>query len=394
MFVCLVCGQGLASWDPAGYLIGTYSGGLPSSMISGCITPHLSGTPSSTAAALATTLAACASGLSVFSSSGCTVTVSTPGTGSYSSYAWMFTESGGSCGAGDDFGGYTVVTGCGTGYTDVSGECVASACASHVGESFNAKVYPATSCTTALACFGAAPQFICYNGCRGAVQKADCTGFTLADGTQVSACDVVGTQTTTACDGADKVGTASLSSTYQGDGSNAQPIVSGGGAGIRGGGLTTSGQSFNERDALNLARLATNTDRIASAAETSAGAAGAAVVVDEGSTGTTASGTAAGMATDQGAMEGDLNTRRDAITTAAAPTVLPGGGRWLWSVTSFLPSPSCEYSGSMALGALGTVPYTFSVCTWGSYVQDFAYWAMAIFTSIGVWLILFRRGGV
>ena len=211
-------------------------------------------------------------------------------------------------------------------------------------------------------------------------------GFTLADGSKSTLFSGVSKVDNTGCATADLSGTAKNARAD----SNTKGI-SGGGAGTGDTGADTA------KIASNTAKTNEILQKLADQAGTGTGGGSCggdgqpACKIDEGSTATSDSNTSANIG-DQSVATANAIRANELALEEGGPAFAPGAGRWSLSVALFFPEAACEWTDSMDLGVIGSVPFHFSVCSWGGYVRDFLYWACGLMTFVSLWVVLFRRG--
>lgn len=174
----------------------------------------------------------------------------------------------------------------------------------------------------------------------------------------------------------------------------------------------TGGPGQADGEAANLARIATNTDRIARTIASGGSGTG-------GGSGTTdavnAVGTkleqlgGSGGAPDTEASRGDLAAKMATaqVATSAAqdlealrlgtdnlPTFGGTDSRWNLGFGSFLgASATCDHTWVVNLPIIGPQNFRLNVCAWAPYVRAFLYWAVAIWTAFTLWELIYDRGG-
>lgn len=250
-------------------------------------------------------------------------------------------------------------------------ECIPTVCISQSGQSFAFdKVQDGNACT------GPRPESVCFaDGCRGIVVSGSRLGFTMADGSTACLFDGVARITSLEpCQSNEVVVRKSSSSPVQQD----EQAVSAGGAGV-------SGAGTQSLDSINLAKIATNTAKIAGTlagdGTTGGGGTGSGSVF-EGEEGTPLSEGAALVA---GAIE--ENQVPSNAPLLASPPDVGSASRWLLNLATFRGNyaAQCAHSWTVQLPVIGEQHFELDFCPWAQYVKTFLYWAFGIWTAYALW---------
>jgi len=267
-----------------------------------------------------------------------------------------------------------------------SNECVSETCSALAGsrKPFQVVAEDGGACS-------ASPANVCFSdGCRGrVVNGGDCVGLPLASPPSSMYSGFAQVISSETCASSDSL--ASTSST-----SGVAP--SSGGVGV-----STVGAS--SPDSINLARIATNTSRIAegvlSGGSSGSGCGGVSqppCKLDE--TGVAAEGSAAmsQQAAAETTMASALDSQASSLSLGSMPDFRGGSSSTRWTLT-FLPflaasGPSeCKVEWDVPLvGQVFKAGYDF--CSMADAVRQFLYWAFAVGTAVGIWNMVYRtRGG-
>jgi len=242
-------------------------------------------------------------------------------------------------------------------------------------------------------CSGAAPTTVCFsNGCRGVVVQGSgtnvsCLGMPAASPPKSWWSGIAQTVTSEPCAGSDPVVTARNAAS-----SAAAP--SGGGVGI------TLGTGTNTATEINLARIATNTARMADAA-TSGGSSGGSCggagqpscAIDEGDTATSGAAFQALQDGDKSAMGTVIDAQIAGTTLGNMPTFDQGGSKWTLSFLPFLTASGpleCEIHWNQTLAGVALTP-GYNFCGFTDYVKAILYWIFAVGTVVGIWNMIYGR---
>lgn len=313
------------------------------------------------------------------------------------------------CGAGTPVTA-TIAYGCANGaHTNNPGTCGLIVCGAKVGKFVDYRIAHYGSSGVATGTVDAALLASiqngyygakqCIQGCRVRATRSMC--FLVANDPTTSdvMCDLTGMYVSESCVPLDPIIQPANIMNERGSIDNVTGLT-----GTAGGGAGTTGSTT--ADGINLARIATNTARMAEGlnrpirvtVEGEGGTGGSscggpgqpACSINEGNTSSTAASTATGMTGEKDAMGALVQGRADALKVDSAPAFAPGTGFWNIGLTSFLPAATCELSlGTLTLGVMTTGTLNLSVCSWAPYVQSFFYWTFGVLTLFGLWHIVF-----
>jgi len=282
---------------------------------------------------------------------------------------------------------FPVAPGCAAGSTLVGSECIPTTCVSRSGK----EVDYGLSWTGSFS----DPDLteICLDGCVAKVRTVQRTDIQLANGTQFPGQAGIAI-----------AGTAQCSSQHIGVANSGYRTVTGarasgsGGKGSQGGGITTAGQGFNATDALNLERIATNTDRIGEAGDGSPSSGATRQDIEDLANVLTGDGAEAHKtAVEAGIQEAKEATSEAIDATKAAiegtPPDFGASSRWEFSLNPFRGiGEQCSYTWTMTLPMMAaTKSMTLDLCPYTSEVQSFLYWAFGIWTAYGLWSTIYGR---
>lgn len=254
---------------------------------------------------------------------------------------------------------------------DANNKCISSLCLSQSGQSFSFdKVQDGTACS------GPSPESVCFpNGCRGIVVSGSRMGFTNANGSSACLFDgVARVSSALPCQSTDTAVKLASSSAVQQD----EQAASAGGIGL-------SGQGTQSLDSINLARIATNTAKIAGTLSGGTGTGGTGTGTGasfEGEEGTPLSEGAAFVA---GAIE--ENQVPSNAPLLASPPDVGSASRWLLNLATFRGNyaAQCAHSWTVQLPVIGEQHFELDFCPWAQYVKTFLYWAFGIWTAYALW---------
>jgi len=237
----------------------------------------------------------------------------------------------------------------------------------------------------------ARPDHVCFaDGCRGAtVSGGDCIGLPLAQPPQSMWTGFAQVITSTQCGPNDPAAVSS---------SNNATTVSAGGAGV-------ASSLPSGADSINLARIATNTARIAEGVvgggSSSSGCGGVAqppCKLDESGVEAAGQEAASAQAAAETSMASALDAQASGLSLGAMPDFTGGSSSTRWTLT-FLPflaasgPAECKVQWDVPLvGHVFKAGYDF--CGLADSLKQFLYWAFAVGTAFSMWNMVYRtRGG-
>lgn len=293
---------------------------------------------------------------------------------------------------------------CPVGWLESGGQCTKGICTDQAGKFFDytgrvtgwsvpGSIDQALANYTAKDHMGA---LICEDNCTARVTSIACTPVTKSDGSNEMAITCDGTAmysvTPASCVAEDMPMVSKIGSNKTPGVATVAGAVSGGGKGVTGGATPSD---------VNLARIATNTARIADAiagvpGSGSGGGGGggstAVTSINEGTTSTSDSIMGSNIAGDTAAATAPGDSSIGALS-GVAPTMTPGGGRWLVSVNQFLPTPECSLTAGALTVGTKSVPMSISVCDYAPYARNFLFWAFLVMTAWAIWSAIFASRG-
>jgi len=237
----------------------------------------------------------------------------------------------------------------------------------------------------------ARPDHVCFaDGCRGAtVSGGDCIGLPLAQPPQSMWTGFAQVITSTQCGPNDPAAVSS---------SNNATTVSAGGAGV-------ASSLPSGADSINLARIATNTARIAEGVvgggSSSSGCGGVAqppclVVVEESDT-TAVEGATSVSSSLMDSVIAANDAEISAMTFDNLPSFFGSNDSAKWSL-NILPmfaiggELQCELSADFSfLGTTIAAGYNF--CPFADWVRSFLYWALMMFAAFALWNTVYASSG-
>lgn len=266
-----------------------------------------------------------------------------------------------------------------------------------------------------------AGKVMCVGGCRVRTTSAQCFVRNRNAEADDVPCDGTGMYLNESCIGSDKVLQAQQTFNERGLLGNTgnDTGTSGGGAGVSGG---------TDANAINLARIATNTANLAQglnrpvqvfvqgstpgegggstcggpgqpACNTDApkcgGADQPACTTDIEGTGAANAGTA--LITQLDGLKGEalnaLKGAEDALKSdlSAAPNFGGDGSRWKWGLAAFIGAGSgeCSHTWNVAFPKMAAIPFTLDICDNGPYFRAFLFWAFGIYVAWSLWSTIY-----
>lgn len=229
---------------------------------------------------------------------------------------------------------------------------------------------------------GALGTRTCDAGCQAVITSASCTN----SGDSTAQCSTVIKYNGEACGATDRLSVSV---------SNQRTPVSATDGGTSGGGVGSTGGA----DSTNIARTATNTDRIArqlASGLTIAGGGGGATCggpaqppckVDYADDGTAAAAGASSVSNAAISSAAASGASRPDITTGPTLNSPDGSARWTFSLAPFLGTPSdtqCNLTWDVTfLGHVYQAGYQF--CLFTTPLKEILYWVVAVFTAVAIW---------